>query len=118
MSSNKSSNTLGLFTLVLGLFFLWSLVGGLKEIKQAYKRVDEAEKILEEEELKNLELKSKFDKVQTGEYMEEIIRGELKMQKEGEVVVVLPENGSRDEEKGVILSPKEENWQKWWSLIK
>ena len=53
----------------------------------------------------------------TDEYREKLIREKLNMQKEGEVIVVMPKKEAK-KDKDMISSESQANWQRWWSLIK
>ena len=46
---------------------------------------------------------------------EQLVRNELLYQKEGEVVIKLPE--IEIEESDTLAAPKEESWQKWLELV-
>lgn len=92
MSRLKNNEFLGKFMFVIGLLLLWSLVKGFWGFRKAYRRVDEAKEVLKAEEIKNQELEDKLKEVQKEDYIERVIRNELNMQKEGETVVVLPDN--------------------------
>lgn len=51
----------------------------------------------------------------TDDYKEKIIREKLNMQKEGEVLVVMPDKAFAQEE--VRLVKFVPNWRKWWNLL-
>src|SRR5258705_7214202 len=103
--------------LVLAWLLIVSLVRDVWEIRGGFGRVKDSEQRLASEEKKNEDLKKKYSLVQTEEYRERLIREKLNMQKEGEVLVVLP-----GKEEGV-LEPNElpemeiENWQKWFKIL-
>jgi len=105
--------------LVIGCLLLWSLIRGFWGFRKAYKRVDEAKEILKAEEVKNLRLENKLEEVQKEDYLERVIRNELNMQKEGETVVVLPNNGSlKILDISLPIEQEKEPREKWLDLIR
>lgn len=119
MSRNKKNNRFwGWFVLFLGLVLVWSLSNGLWEIREGYKRVDEAESLLFQEKEKKSILKSEYEMVQDNEYIERIVRDELNMQKTHETVVVLPDKEAFElEDIKIQEEENEKKWVKWWNLI-
>jgi len=88
------------------------------QIKKGFGRVKEAKIRLEREELKNVELLKKYDAVRTDEYRERLIREQLNMQKEGEVIAVLPTKiVDKSVPENSVLSGFA-NWEKWLNLIR
>jgi|SaaInlV_120m_DNA_4_1040238.scaffolds.fasta_scaffold27076_2 cell division protein FtsB len=96
-----------------------SLVKGIEKSKHSRGRV---ESLLEEkQELGNqrAELLEKLEYVQGEDYLEKIARDELNLAKEGEVVVIVPE----DSDQFSVISSQEEktakktNWEKWLDVI-
>jgi len=116
----KLSLLRNLFLLFLGLYLLAVFLRGIWEIKGAYRRIAEADAKLIEEEKVRLELVEKRDQVGALEYVEDVARNELNMQKEGEKVVVLPETGRAGISDGPAGEEEQEpaNWKKWWNLLK
>jgi cell division protein FtsB len=103
--------------LVIAWLIIISLARDVWRIRKGFGRITESEKRLEAEEARNLELKQKMELVQTGEFREKLIREKLNMQKEGEVVVIMP---NKDLGEVKALGPQEalvSNWNKWWNLI-
>ena len=103
--------------LVIAWLIIISLARDVWRIRKGFGRITESEKRLEAEETRNLELKQKMELVQTGEFREKLIREKLNMQKEGEVVVIMP---NKDLGEVKALGPQEalvSNWNKWWNLI-
>ena len=102
--------------ILVGFVFLWSLGRGVAQIEKAYENISRAKERLKEEESKYTELERRREEVQTEDYRERVIRDDLNMQKEGEVVVILPE----EETKSPDMVGEEEdkpNWLKWWELV-
>lgn len=118
MSRLKRSGFLSKLVFFVGLLLLWSLVKSFLGFGGAYRRVDEAKKMLENEENKNKQLKDKFEEVQKNEYIEKVIRNELNMQMEGETIVVLPDNKQDEFPQARDDEDKKKNWEKWWNLVK
>ena len=108
----------GWLAVILGLVLIWSLSKGLWEVREGYKRVEEAEGVLRQEKEKKESLEKEYERVQDNEYIEKIVRDELNMQKGGETVVVLPDRESLRLEDSLNEENKaEKNWVKWWNLI-
>lgn len=103
--------------LIIAWILIFSLAKDLWQIKKGFSRIDDAKNRLTEEMSKNQMLKDKLTAVMTEEYKEKIIREQLNMQKVGEVVAVLPKKEAIGSE---VKSEEteQENWDKWWSLIK
>jgi cell division protein FtsB len=119
MSRLKKNGFWGKLMFLVGCLLLWSLVKGFFEFRVAYKRIDEAKEVLNLEEVKNQDLKHKLEEVQKEEYLEKVIRNELNMQKEGETIVVLPDNDKLQITNYKLqIEKKKENWEKWLDLIK
>lgn len=119
MSRNKKNSKFwGWLVLFLGLVLVWSLSKGLWEIREGYKRIDEAGEILRQEKEKKDNLELEHDMVRDNEYIEKIIRDDLNMQKTGETVVILSDNepfGLEDTKNQE--EEDEKKWLKWWNLI-
>ena len=101
------------------IIIAWLLIGSLSKdiwrIRIGFNRITEANKRLEAEKVKNAALKVKLELVMTEDYKEKIIREKLNMQKEGEVLAVMPEKELRQAaEEKVLFVPI---WKKWWNLI-
>lgn len=120
MSRLKKSDFLSKLVFLIGLLLLWSLIQGFIGLKQAYRRVDEAKEILEVEEVKHDELVKRLEEVQKKDYLEKVIRNELNMQKEGEVVVVLQDNGEIpiNDTLEAQIEEKGNTWEKWLDLVR
>lgn len=110
---------LRLLALGVGVYLAWTLAKGVLELRLAYKRIDEARQILAMEQSRGEELKRKWAEIQTPEYLEKVARNDLNMQKEGETVVVLQKNQKLENSKTQdVESVDEQNWERWWSLVK
>lgn len=108
-----------LAVLLVSGYLIWVLVRGIGDIRQAYRRIDEARGRLAVTEAKNEVLKKKLVEVQTREYVERVARDELLMQQEGETVVVLPriDEAAAKADQGEVKEEEIPNYLKWWRLI-
>ncbi|OGM38702.1 hypothetical protein A3F01_06000 [Candidatus Woesebacteria bacterium RIFCSPHIGHO2_12_FULL_38_11] len=108
------------FLIFLGALIL-SVIRNLAHIKQAGLLLEEEERKVSalREEQKNLQ--EKLEKVQSEEFIEKQLRDNLGLSKEGEIVIILPEDKivrsfapkfEREEE--VLPDP---NWKKWIKLF-
>ena len=114
----------GWLALGVGLVMIWSLIDGVAQIRKGYWRLSQAAAELSVKQEEKERLVEKKQEVQSEEYLERIIRDDLRMQKEGEVVIVLPKGDTTSIEKVGETTEEEgknnirENWRKWWGLIK
>lgn len=107
-------------------FFLVVILGfsffrNLTKSFQVQRKIQEEERKVEALKSENERLKRESEKVMSGVYIEKQLRDRLGLAKEGEYVVVLP-----DEETLKRLAPKieeeeeilpEPNWKKWYKLF-
>jgi cell division protein FtsB len=113
MRNNRGS----LILLALGVFLTVKVGLNVAKLYKAGERVVKEEKKLAEAQTENRELKERLAEVQTPEFMEREAREKLGMGREGEVVVIIPE----EELKGGSDKPQatdqvEANWVKWRKL--
>lgn len=119
---NNRSNTTGknvfkaIFLILVWLVIL-SLAKDAIHLQKGFGRVEESKLRLEEQENRNNELKIKFEAVRTDEYREKLIRDQLNMQKEGEVVAVLPNRAELGFVPSTDKDNEEVNWKKWLFLL-
>lgn len=126
MSRLKNNSFLSKLVFLVGLLLLWSLMKGFLGLREAYKRVELAEEMLKVEEVRHKELKEKLEEVQKDEYVERVIRNELNMQKEGEIVVVLQDDDGLQvaddtlfgDEQDLQTGVEKKNWEKWLDLMR
>ena len=104
--------------LIIAWILIFSLAKDFWQVKKGFSRIEEASVRLAEEEERNIMLKDKLAKVMTEEYKERVIREQLNMQKVGEVVAVLPKNGSLTSQVSDRQEDTKKNWEKWWALLK
>ncbi len=98
-----------------------SLARNVVRILKAGQKVEEAEGRVEKLKGENEELKKRLETVGSEEYIEKQLRDNLGLAKEGEEVIVLP-----DEETLRALAPRSQdekevlpdaNWKKWMKLF-
>jgi cell division protein FtsB len=102
--------------------FLFSLYGLFHQIYNALEagnRLDREVSRLAELQRKNSELKKKLANVETPQFIEQQARDKLNMTREGETIVIIPENELQKvlgmEQKPVEI--KLPNWQGWLKLF-
>ena len=117
MSRFKRSSFLNWLVFLIGLGLVWSLIKGLLQAKRAYLRVDEAEIMMKEEKERHDELLAELEEIQTEEYTERVVRNDLNMQKEGEIVVVISEKGEENTEEQRGEDKEKKNWKRWRDLV-
>ena len=118
----KVLSKFGVFiALFLILIFSISLIRNVTKILDAKRRIKEEGEKVKALEAENEEIRRKIEDVKSQEYLEKQMRDKLGLAKEGEIVVVLP-----DEETLRKLVPKEEEeketlpdptWKKWLKLF-
>jgi len=125
----KGGKRLKLLALGVGIYLSWTLGNGVLELRLAYRRIDEARQILAMEQSRGEELKRKWDEIQTPEYLEKVARNDLNMQKEGETVVVIEKTQKlknfwrsqislRKTKTQKSEDVDEQNWERWWNLVR
>ena len=111
-----------LLGLILGLILIWSLTGGLVEIKTAYLRLSEAESTLKAKEERKRQLLEKLAEVKREDYIEKVAREKLAMQKLGETVVLIEGGGERasvtEAAGGSSEGVLEPIYLRWWRLLR
>jgi cell division protein FtsB len=109
---NKVMNKL---LIIGGIILAMRLGTNIYRIWKTGDRITESQTKLTQVQKKQEELKSQLAQVQTPEFVEKEAREKLGYGREGEVIVILPQN---DSAKNEVLSAKENNpnWKKWWDL--
>lgn len=111
----------GLLALLFLVILVFSFLRNLTKSLQIQRRIQEEERKVEALKQENERLKRERERVTSEVYIEKQIRDKLGLAKEGEYVVVLP-----DEETLKRLAPKIEqeeeilpdpNWKKWAQLF-
>lgn len=118
---NRLKGISNLFLIILTLILIVGLAQNVVRMKKASQRVLEAEMRVEKVRRENEELRAKLNEVQGEEYIEKQLRDKLGLAKEGEIVIVLP-----DEETLRKFAPKpveeeetlpDPTWRKWVKLF-
>lgn len=119
-SYKRSYLWLKLVALGVGVYLALSWGRGLLEIRQAGKRLEEAQKGLEQAQTDHKGLLARWDLVRTSEFQEQVARNDLNMQKEGETVVVVMNKNEPDKTMKQVQNEAgtTPNWLKWWELLK
>lgn len=104
--------------LIISWLIIVSLAQDVWQIRVGFGRITDSQNRLEVEEKRNLELKKKESLLMTDEYRERLIRDKLNMQKGGEVLVVMPRKEFVGQNVGSRVTAPEQNWEKWWKLLR
>ena len=118
---NKLKDYLNYIIVFVCLLLLVSLIRNAFKIKKANEKILEAEQSVEKLKAESGELEEKVKKFKSDYFVEQQLRDKLGFAKEGETIVVLPEDGvlkklapSREVEEEVLPDP---NWKKWIRLF-
>ncbi len=105
-----------LIFLIVVLIFM-SLARNVMRMKRAGGRIEKAAERVEELRKENEELKKLVEEVKSDEFIEGQLRDKLNLAKEGEIVIVLPDDEvlrslapKHVEEEEVLPDP---NWKRW-----
>lgn len=118
VGARQENTWLRVVLLVVAWLLIISLVRDVWQIRTGFGRITESRARLELEEEKNVNLRQKLGLVSGESYRERLIREKLNMQREGEVLVVLPKEGMLETGVTPKLNRQPPNWQKWWNLIR
>lgn len=105
----------------LSLIFLLSLFNNIVRLRKSDDQIDAAKQKVVELKSENSDLKSRAEAVEAERFIEQQIRDNLGLAKEGEIVVVLPDDETLKKlapsklEKEVTLP--DPNWRKWAKLF-
>ncbi len=110
---------------IISVLFLsvltFSLVKNIARIQGSGSRIDREQENVEELKEEQKELEERLKIVQSEEYVEKQLRDKLGLAKEGEIVIVLPEDDILrklapvyEEEEETLPDP---NWKKWLNLF-
>ena len=120
-AKDKLKDYLNYILLFLAFLFIVSLIRNILRINQANKEILEAEERVDEAIAENNELKAKVEKLRSSEFQEAQLRDKLDLAKEGEIVVVLPDEEilrklapKRIEEENILPDP---TWRRWLKLF-
>lgn len=99
------------FSLILSVRSLSAIV----DLRARKYTVTERKEMVESVKKENEQLKKQLEAISDEEYVEKIARDKLGMVKEGESIILLPDEaktGTKKEEEA-----KRTNWQMWWALF-
>ena len=119
--SAKLKGLMGLLLLFIVLLALLSLVRNVLRISQSKEKIRESQERVEELKRESERLAREIEKVQSEVYIEAQLRDKLGLVKEGEIIVVLPEEEILRKLAPII--PEEEEtlpdpiWRKWLKLF-
>ncbi len=120
-AKNKLKDYLNYILLFLAFLFIVSSIRNILRINQASKEILEAEERVDEAIAENNELKAKVKELRSPEFQEVQLRDKLNLAKEGEIVVVLPDEEilrklapKRIEEENILPDP---TWKRWLKLF-
>jgi len=98
-----------------------SLIRNIGRIRGASKKIDEKRQVVDQLENDNQELKKELEIVESNAFIEKQLRDKLGYAKEGEIVVVLPEEDILREIGKLKVDETEKlpdpNWVKWAKLF-
>lgn len=107
--------------IIVILMLIVSLVRNIGKTLDAQKRITRKEEKVKSLEIENERLKEEFESVTSDEFIESQLREKLGLVREGEVIVVLPNEETLQKlapepkiEENVLPNP---NWQKWLRLF-
>lgn len=118
---NKVERYSGFFLIFLSLILLLSLARNVLKIRKSEQKIRQAEEGVAKLKMENEELQQKLGETTQAEYVEKQLRDKLGLAREGEIVVVLP-----DDETLRKLAPKpveeeetlpDPTWRKWIHLF-
>jgi cell division protein FtsB len=94
--------------IVVGLLLIINLSRSIYDLSQKNRIVEEAEEQVKKAETENAKLREQYREVRKEEYIERIAREKLGLGKEGEVVVVLPNNDKIRNSKFAVPAGRQE----------
>ncbi len=105
----------------LGLMLAVRTGANVFRLWKAGERLTTLEAQVEAEKIENIQLKGKLALVNSPEYIEKEAREKLGYGREGEVIVLLPQEkeetlGQNTASVDVKAEKPKANWQKWWEL--
>ncbi len=103
------------FISVFSLIFIINLSRSIYALWQKRGIVAERRSVAGQLAQKNQELVQKSQEVESEPFIEKQAREKLNLQREGEVVVVLPKNLGTFE--NTSPPPHSPNWQRWWKVF-
>jgi cell division protein FtsB len=117
----KLSSYTNYLVILFAIFLIISLVRNWARIEKTDTKILEKQQKVEELEKENEEVGRKLEEINSEQFIEKQLRDNLGMAKEGEIVVVLPDEEilrkmapKADEEEEVLPDP---NWVRWMKLF-
>lgn len=113
------SKIINLIIIIAGVFVIVNLTRSINELLHAGDRIKEIEYQVNQLKQRNNQLKKQLAEVQSPQYLEKIARDKLGLAKEGETVVILPQNSSIESRQTSSAEVEKNlpNWQKWRRLF-
>jgi cell division protein FtsB len=118
---NKLGDYSKFLMVLVALFLGISLYRNFSNIKRSDERIEAARERVEDLKRENNRLKQELQEKQSEEFIEKELRDKLNLAKEGEIIVVLPDDEvlrklapKETEEEEVLPDP---NWKKWFKLF-
>ena len=107
--------------MVVSLLMLVSLARNIVKVREAKERLKEKEEYIEKIRGENEELSQRVATFKSEEFIEKQLRDKLGLAKEGETIIVLPDEEtiskfapSDEKEEEILPDP---NWKKWLKLF-
>jgi cell division protein FtsB len=123
MAKLREVNFKPIIYIFLIIFFGLSLVRSVSKVGDAKKRIENAKIKVEKLEAEQKSLEEELKKVQSDEYMQRQLRDKLGLAKEGEIVVILPDEEALKglvppipEEEDVLPDPIFRRWAKLFGI--
>ena len=110
------NKVIGWMVLIVGIVLCVKLLNNISRLVNVGGRVTQEEKKLADAQSLNNQLKNKLQEVQTPLHMEREAREKLGYGKQGEVVLVIPDQDQVMNSKLQITTDNEPNWVKWRNL--
>ena len=118
---DKLKKFYGLLVLILALILISSSLNSVSRIGKAGEKVKEVEETIDKLENENKDLEERLENIKSEAYVEKQLRDKLGLAKEGEVVLVLPEEDVVREFAPKVESEDdflpESNLEKWARLF-
>lgn len=101
--------------LLLIWILIYSLFRGTLQTKRGFERIQAVEDRLRDVKEDNLRLERKLEDVKSDDYRLKMVREKLRLQRQDEVVVVLPGYEALVEQNNETKLTQ--NWEKWLNLL-
>lgn len=111
-----SNRLIMFFISVVCLIFIVSLINSINSLWQKGNLVSDQQSFKDKLAVENQDLKEKLNHIESPDFIERQAREKLNLQREGEIVVVLPK-ADNAEPQIYMPEPVIPNWQKWWKLF-